>query len=204
MLNSIVLVEELQASSAVKFDHVIAQFLAAGEDSVKFLVTEADVIVVLDGAVVIHLIYIGPKAGAEAHLAWLACCVKLTAAQIVRVEVDTGITNGGNLAVTGRDDVYQDAVVATTHHYAILDDDGKDPPCLRVMPVRAPSMTIFMYVFILLSCLIILSSLFLPSMTCPRNQYSIDSLCKGSTFARISETNFLDFYLFKPLSHFIS
>lgn len=61
MLNSIVLVEELQAGSAVKFDHVIAQFPAAGKDSVKFLVTEADVIVVLDSAVVIHLNLYWPK-----------------------------------------------------------------------------------------------------------------------------------------------
>lgn len=115
-----VVVEELQAGVAVHLGEVVAQAVAAREEVVEFAIAEPDEGIILYGATIVHPAYVGPKAGAEAHVARLAGGVDIAPCEVVRAQAAAGVANGLHLAVGGGVVLAEHAVVAETHGLAVL------------------------------------------------------------------------------------
>lgn len=132
MIAFCVFLEEFQAGHAVQLCHEAGEFVAAAEDSVELVVTEADEAVVLDGATVVDLVDIGPHAGTEAHMAGLAGGVELTAGKVEGAKHLAGLADGVNFTVAGGIIGEEHLVVPAGNHFAVLDDNGTERPAVMV------------------------------------------------------------------------
>lgn len=133
MLDGFVFFEQVEASIAVDLDEILLELVAAFKQVVELVVAEADFAIVGNGAAIIHLLDIGPKAGAEAHVARLARGVELAAREVESVEVVARVADGRNLAMASGVVVAHHAVMPMSHNLAILHDDRTERPAMAGM-----------------------------------------------------------------------
>lgn len=126
MLHAGIFVEEGEAVLSVEFGHEVGELVAAREEAVELVVTEADAAVVGNGAAVVDVADIGPERCAEAHVAGLAGGVELAAGEVEGVEIVAGFAYGVDFAVAGGVVVLEDAVVAFADNLAVFYDDGAE------------------------------------------------------------------------------
>ena len=123
MVHLVIFVEKMQAFLAVHLREQIPQSVAAAKEAVEMFVAETNAGIVGDAAAVIHPADVGPKNGAEAHVAGLAGGVKRAPCKVVGAQCFAGLSYGHNLAVGGGVVVLQHAVVGFGQHHAVLHDD---------------------------------------------------------------------------------
>lgn len=133
MLQAGVLIEELEALVATERGEEVTELVAPTEDAVELVIAEADEAIVRDGTAVEDLVYIGPHAGAQAHVAGLACGVDGAAGQVVSAQMLACLTDGSHLTMAGGIVVAQHAVVTTSHDLTILDNDGAKGTSMAVV-----------------------------------------------------------------------
>lgn len=115
-----VLIEKFKAQFPVRLGQVVPELVAARENVVELVVTEAYDSVVLYGASVIYLTDIRPHACAKAHVARLAGSIQRAAAQIVGTEGSAGLAYAVHLAVRRRIIVLQHGIVSPRNDFTIL------------------------------------------------------------------------------------
>lgn len=121
-----VVVEKGQALVAADLLHIAGELVAATEDAVELVVAESYAAVIFDGAAVVDFADIRPHAGTKAHVAGFTCGVDGAAAQVKGSQACSGITYRRHLAVACGIIVFQNAVVAASHYYAVFDYHGTE------------------------------------------------------------------------------
>ena len=125
-------VEQLQAALPLDLTHKPFELIAASEDFVEFVVTEAYEAVVFNRAAVVNLVDIRPHAGAEAHMARLSGRVEGAARQVESLQTASCLPDGFNLAVGCRVVVQKHPVVPRGYDLSILDNDRSERPSVVI------------------------------------------------------------------------